>query len=282
MSIPRIAVADFNHDGHPDVLVASMNGLGVLLNNGTGSFGALTSLSTDDTAGIAAADFDGDGYVDIATTHPAATPNTQICIYLNNQAGGLKTPVCETLDAGGTDIIIGSGIIEGDALPSVFVSNMNGTISSFGYYTDLGGSIGGGQMALDPQGEATSIAVADVNLDGRADVIVGDGQLKVYLAASNGAFGTATTYANQWTWAVATGLLNADADPDIVTLDSDNNKVHVLYGDGKGGIASEDSMACGNAPSGSLLVGDFNGDGHPDIAVANNADSTIGVYISEW
>jgi hypothetical protein len=65
---------------------------------------------------------------------------------------------------------------------------------------------------------------------------------------------------------------NGDGHPDLAVAGEDSNDVSVLLGDGSGGftVASGSPYAVGKGP---LLpvVADFNGDGHPDIAVASRS-----------
>jgi uncharacterized repeat protein (TIGR01451 family) len=66
--------------------------------------------------------------------------------------------------------------------------------------------------------------------------------------------------------------LNADGDPDVVVTNINSNNVSVLLGDGHGGLGAPMTFSTGTsrdlAPS-SVAIGDLNGDGKPDLAVAN-------------
>src|ERR1051325_5667863 len=71
-------------------------------------------------------------------------------------------------------------------------------------------------------------------------------------------------------FAIAVGDFNNDGKPDVVTtnLFSSPGTVSVLLGDGIAGFAPEREFLAGRGPD-SVAVGDFNGDGNLDIAVAN-------------
>ena len=76
--------------------------------------------------------------------------------------------------------------------------------------------------------------------------------------------------------------LNGDGKPDILSADPNFDAVTVLVGNGDGtfqpGLSSTSYLA-GNQP-GSLVVGDFNGDGHPDVAVTNVGPGPFGPNFS--
>jgi hypothetical protein len=53
----------------------------------------------------------------------------------------------------------------------------------------------------------------------------------------------------------------------------------VLLGDGAGGFSPAVNFPTGNAPT-SIAVGDFNGDGYPDLAIVNHDSNTVTVLIN--
>ena len=81
---------------------------------------------------------------------------------------------------------------------------------------------------------------------------------------------------------VAIGDLNGDGNRDLVTADYSDNTVSVLLGDGSGGFsaAAGSPFAVGVNPI-SVAIGDLNGDGHPDLATADNTDNTVSVLLGD-
>jgi MBG domain (YGX type)/Bacterial Ig-like domain (group 3)/FG-GAP-like repeat len=81
--------------------------------------------------------------------------------------------------------------------------------------------------------------------------------------------------------AVAVGDFNGDGIVDLVVADdADNNNLIILRGDGSGGFSPtpESPITVGSHPFG-VAVGDFNGDGYADLAVANTVSNTVSILL---
>ena len=129
-----------------------------------------------------------------------------------------------------------------------------------------------------------SVAVADLNGDGKLDLVVanaGDNDVSVLLGNGNGTFQTAVSHAvGVDPTSVAVGDFNDDGHPDLVTANTGENSVSVLLGNGNGTFQPAVNFAVGNLPT-SVAVGDFNGDGKPDLVTANSGGNfTVSVLLN--
>lgn len=118
-------------------------------------------------------------------------------------------------------------------------------------------------------------AVGDFNRDGIPDLAVvnaNSNNLSVLLGKGDGTFKPQALYAvGAAPAAVAVGDFNGDGFLDLAVANSstNSNNVSVLLGNGDGTFQSQVVYWVGNSPW-AVAVGDFNGDGIPDLVVANN------------
>src|SRR5712691_11729720 len=135
------------------------------------------------------------------------------------------------------------------------------------------------------------VAVGDFNGDGKPDLVVSNvdsNTVSVLLGNGDGTFLPAVSFPvgpNPWYFAV--GDFNGDGKLDLAVADygcsldcsvSPSNTVMVFLGNGDGTFRPASQLTVGNGPAG-VAVGDFNGDGKLDLAVANVNDNTLSVLL---
>jgi hypothetical protein len=279
-----LAVADWNADGHSDV-AAVANGfkagaegaVTVLMNNGDGTFRAARSFPDGAGAGsVVVADLNGDGKQDVVTANfdyvvlpPRLGGNriveSDVEVFLGNGDGTFLAP--HTYNTGGGPLAVAVGDFNGDGIPDLAVAN-GGFV---GYMTPPNSTVaillGNGDGTFQPAQTDTvgpgafSVVVGDFNGDGHLDLAVADASgILILLGKGDGTFQAGQRYA------VSAGSLiladfNRDGKLDIATSGGS-----LLLGNGDGTFQPAQSYAGPGANA--VAVGDFNGDGIPDLALA--------------
>jgi hypothetical protein len=295
------AVADFNGDGRPDFVTANAGSTTVsVFVNATASGAAVTFAAQqtfttgNNPQGVAVADFNGDGRPDLAV---ANFQDNTVWVLLNTTApgSGVVTFAAPRTFAVPYATSMGVGDFNGDGRPDLLVANANSGTVSVVLNTTSPGS--GTVSFITPQAFAVgnapdAVAVADFNGDGRPDLAVAnrfDQTVSVLLNTTVAESGTAS-FAAQQTFAVgnnpdgiAAADFNGDGRPDLAVANLTNNTVSVLLnstaaGSGIASFAAQWTFAAGSGPDG-IAAADLDGDGRPDLAVANEA-GTVSVLVN--
>jgi trimeric autotransporter adhesin len=284
-----IAVGDFNGDGIPDLAVAPVLDEGnseVLLGNGDGTFtnagGSLgTGIVTSNS--IAAADFNGDGKLDLVET--CAGINEEPCnllLILWGNGDGTFAQSCETPlpFAGSQSMAVGD--FNGDGEPDVAV--INSDANGVNVFLNGGGCVSAVSAIPATGAGPSSIAAADFNGDGKLDLAVansGSNNVTILLGNGNGTFSAAASPATGTAPnSIAVGDFNGDGIPDLAVANAGSSDVTILLGNGDGTFTAAASPTA-DTGSTSVASADFNGDGREDLVVANSADSSATALLAE-
>lgn len=283
-----IAVADFNGDGKPDVIIANNGAFGpsgqvnghvnVLLNQGSGSFVSVQSAVPNLVLWgmVAVADFNQDGKLDIAVSGINSSSNSeQVAILLGNGDGTFQAPSSqEIVAAGDYPVSIAIGDFDGDGLPDIAVALVNDSTLQIIKNTGSGNFQNGGSVPTcsNPR----SIAVADLNGDGKQDIAVACQAGTVAAMLGDGAFHFQDKFSGfaKSPVSIAIADVNGDGKLDLVT--ANDGGVTVLLGNGDGSYSGAKAYAPFSSPF-SVVVADINGDRKPDLIEFTDDPSDIGV-----
>jgi hypothetical protein len=265
------------------------NNVSVLLGNGDGTFQASRTFAVGEFPySVAVADINGDGKPDLVT---ANFRSNDVSVLLGNGDGSFQAAKNFPVGTGPYSVAVAD--FNGDGKPdvvtanhfsnnvTVLLGNDTGTFPTFPVPPTL--AVGS---------QVFSVALADVNGDGRPDLITANkytNDVSVFLNNGDGTFQTAQNFAAGYgpVW-VAVADVNGDGKPDLVvanqgTFDPNTGNfgpvgVSVLLGNGDGSFQPAKSFPVGQFPT-EVLIADVNGDGKPDLVVTDPAGDAVSVLL---
>ena len=283
-------IADFNLDGHPDILVANnfSHSLTLIPGAANGTFTAPSTIQLSDSvlvgggnSSLVTGDFNADGTPDIAVLDTTGG----VLIGFGNGDGTFAFQ--PEIPVAGTPAAVALTDLNGDGAPDLVIASSG----SAGTVTTLLGGFDGSfhppAGILPISANAIALATADFNNDGHQDVafLVGGspattvpGYVTTLLGDGKGAL---TKKGNVvfpgYPSSVTAADVNGDGCPDLIVLFQHPDQtpaMDVLLGNCDGTF-NQLSPVNISADASSLVVYDFNGDGHPDLVLAHTTGLTF-------
>src|SRR5258706_574261 len=292
-----IVRGDFDRDGDPDLATANFRGtVSIFMNNGDGTFQPAQDYSRGGQSGptfpgqplsLATADLNRDGILDLAV---ANTASITVSILLGNGDGSFQTSVGFGTGANPTSVAI-SDWNGDDRLDLAITNSTDNTVSVL-----IGDGTGGFAAKADVATgtNPVSVAVGDVNGDGKQDLITSNAGPSLFSGGANtvsgllgnggGTFQPKKYYpAGVNPRFVSIADLNRDGVLDLAVADTGDfsgttEGISILLGNGDGTFRM--GAQCGAGPQRAFIsMGDLDGDGLPDLAVAMVGGVAINVFL---
>ena len=282
-----LATGEFN--GHAGLVVTDTYNsfVDVILGNGDGTFKTPVAYSTidpknpgfTDPYGVVVADFNGDGQPDIAVGEYAG-----IAVLLNNGNGTFGTAVyySDNVDWAIATQGIAAADLNKDKKIDIVLATQLGLVP----YLNNGKGVFASQALVGTgMAEAMLVSIADINGDGRPDLVAGDiaRSVRTFLGKGNGTFTNGAQFpvgvgVSQVT-ALVVGDFNNDGHQDFAVGNNQGGEVLSALGNGDGTFRTTTQYGWQAAGSGyNVVAADFNGDGIPDVAYSGEFGTNAGSF----
>jgi len=297
-----ILVGDFNNDGRKDVVTcnygyyyATGNTIALFTQQSSGTFAtAVNYPSGFAPAGLTAADYNGDGWLDLVVSNYESGEST-VSILFNNGSGIFLPPV--TLAAGHNAWRLTSGKVNDDNLPDIVIGNGNRKVNIL-FNTGGGNFSPRVEHIIEPGqtggGELTTVHLGDIDNDGKPEIFYGPGK-RILGTYGRGTIGMLKNLGNgNFAPVVYIEMVFATlgvADIEIADLDSDgwndivlasyngrhNDGYMVFMNNGNGGFEAAYLNPAGQYTI-DVMVGDADNDGDRDILTSDYSTCMITVH----
>jgi hypothetical protein len=287
-----VVVGDFNGDHKQDIAVGTEAGkIFLFLGNGDGSFQTAKVFNlgiNQSVQSFVAGDFNRDGRLDLAVTSDNVTTGTgTVTVLLGNGNGTFRKAasiqvgtdaaglaVGDLNGDGNLDLVTTSLLADGSRAVELLLGKGTGTFQA--------------PISLTPGTRSESVAIGDFTGDGKLDLVLVDrfnNTVSVLPGNGDGTFGSILTTPVENPVAGLGGPALGDFFNDgklSLAVTTGLGTVSVLRGNGDGTFQAQVDYlvgAHGTEPS-TVVTGDFNGDGKPDLATTNFEGADVSVLLN--
>ena len=260
---------------------------------GTGTFGEQTVTAAgspiavgNNPQDLVAGDFDNDGNVDLAVLNVSGK---SMSVLLGDGFGGFAVKATYTTGNGPAALVVGD--FDGDG--NLDLAEANSADQTVSIRLGNGDGTFGGRNSYAVSllsNSLKALAVGDFDGDGIPDLgVLGNtaasGAVNILKGNGAGAFSNVTTSGiavGDGPSALVPGDFDGDGDLDFAVANLTDNTISIMRGNGSGttftaAVGSPFSTGAATSPA-AIAVGDFNGDGKIDLAVAESNKNRVDIF----
>lgn len=280
-SAANFNIVDVDGDGKMDLLLGNYQTLNFFKGVGDGTFNAAVKTSTtagESVSDISCADFDGDGDVDCAVSG-AFNSIGSLLVYIGNGNGTFATGVSYATDRSLN--ALETADIDGDGDIDILAASTSG--GSLAVYKNNGDGTFAAKVDYSSGTSPYRMTAGDLDGDADVDVIImnlSDNNFAVLLNNGSGVFAAPATFgtfigAFNYGYGMALGDINGDSKVDFVFGSGREEKYIKYLGNGDGTFAAGVDVSAIESVS-SVVIGDMDGAGNPDIVYSIEVPSAKG------
>lgn len=282
---------DFERDDCAIIVVGAADSDSLTIQRATsrGLLQAPTFIAGARPEDVAAADFNGDGSMDLAVADYGVFGAGGVHVFLNTGTGAMRPGVDLAVQNPGAilaadfnrDGLMDLAVSSQSTGTTIFLGQGNGQFTQGSTYPNLFGDCTNHAVGIVP---SVCFATADVNGDGILDLVGAvwiDGQITVMLGNGDGTFRQGQTFEGTGPQTgVAIADFNGDGKPDLAfSVQALGAVVYFGHGDGTFGnplTLKSQALAAG------IAAGDVNGDGFPDIVLAGGEGASLYFLVNSY
>lgn len=235
---------------------------------------------------VSAGDLDGDGKSDLVVSSKV---DPIVSVFRNTSTLGAIS--YSKIDFTASNIALSNAIadVDGDGKSDLIVTNFGGSVSVFKNTSTIGNvSFNTPVDFITGSTFINAVAIGDLDSDGRADIVVSksNGASVISIFRNTSVIGAVTMASRVDVTtgvspeSISIGDLDGDNKPEVVTADLGTGTVSIHRNTSSIGIisfATIFNVTTGTSPR-SVSMGDLDGDGKKDLAVANSGSNTVSIF----
>ena len=280
---PRnVFAADLNGDGNADILSAARSGsdnISWYANNGDGTFGSPQTISSDmyGANGLYAADFEGDGDMDVLATNTFSDEPVRL---FKNQGGG---------SFASQQVVSDSGFSGGDVMATDLSGNGNLDVLTLSanqskviWYPNTGSASFDSQqeVAASPTPKPSDVYVHDLNGDGDKDMLTAleaTNEIAWFPKEGEGNYGDkkVITTMVDLPISVYAADLDGDGDTDVLSASHSDKKIAWYENQGDGSFGSQQVLTSSADGAWEVKAGDLDNDGDMDVVSVSRYSNQV-------